>query len=158
MHLPTYCTPSCGLWNTKLHKFLGNLIKLSICPIRSFFGKNDCFFLLTFCVLFCLLAFQIRYSRLQYFGLNWVQIVHLPHKRFWSCYNILKKPLKSKSWGRRLQNSGPNWVWVTPPKGYFLEKLTIGLTTVFNHATSFQKNHHGAIKRIRLPNFFPNCP
>ena len=45
----------------------GNFIKLSICPIKSFLGKNDCFLLLTFRVLSCLLTFQKEYLSRQWY-------------------------------------------------------------------------------------------
>ena len=47
-----------------------------------------------------------------------------------------KKVLKEQIMGQKV-----TYFW---PKSYFLENLTIGLTTVSNHAMSFQKNRHRA--------------
>ena len=94
---------------------------------------------------------------LYYVGPSWVQIVHLPHKRFFNktdCYYCLPNLFFHDTFQKNPQraNHGTEGCIISvqigcelfPQKGYFLEKLTIGLTTLSNHATSFQKNHHRA--------------
>ena len=69
-------------------------------------------------------------------GPNWIRFAHLPQKRFlgklpviiaYQLYSFMlqyfKKSSKSKSWGKRLHNFGPNWVWDTSLKRIILELL-----------------------------------
>ena len=74
------------------------------------------------------------------FGSNRMQIAHLPQKSFlgkltvaivYQLYSfrlqqfeIVLKSSKSKSCDKRLHNFGPNWMWHTSLKKFFLGKLT----------------------------------
>ena len=100
-------------------------------------------------------------KKLQFnFGPNWIWIAHFYQNKFlrkltvtivYQLYSFIlqhfKKSSKSKSWDKRLHDFGPNWVWFTSLKKIFFTKVDqhcLGLTIVYHHIMSFQKNCHRA--------------
>ena len=140
------------------------MIKLSICPIKSFLGANDYFFLLAFFVLSWFLTLQKEYLnrswywRLERYGKIRLYITHLAWKRVFlkkltsityvylispSSYNTSSKSLELIIRYSRFYNFGPNWVQIV----HFLHKRCFSkvdcyycLPDLFLHATTFQKN------------------